>query len=81
MEDQEIQAISEEDFREASEKLEEKFQELSRKRDEEIRAGKEQIDRDFRLQLQEARLVTDQLLWLRELSGKLLLNIQKLKQS
>ncbi|MEO2061488.1 MAG: FUSC family membrane protein [Christiangramia sp.] len=81
LEDQEIQAISEEDFREASEKLEEKFQELSRKRDEEIRAGKEQIDRDFRLQLQEARLVTDQLLWLRELSEKLLLNIQKLKQS
>lgn len=79
--DNEIKQFDAEEFKNASEKLEERFFELSEERNKEIREGKSQIDKQMRLNLQEARLVTDQLLWLKELSEKLYMNLQKLKES
>lgn len=81
LQDNEIKAFDVKELKNASEKLEERFFELSEERNKEIREGKSQIDKQMRLNLQEARLVTDQLLWLKELSEKLYMNLQKLKKS
>lgn len=80
LKEESISEHNSEELKSASEKLEEKFNELSEVRNREIAAGKAKIDKDFRLKLQEARLVTDQLRWLNELSEKLFINLQKIKK-
>lgn len=62
----------------AGKALHEKFDKLAEIRDQEILAGKEQIDKSMRFKLQEAHLVTKQLEWLLDISGKLKSNIKKL---
>lgn len=62
----------------AGKALQDKFDKLAEQRDLEIKAGKQQIDRDMRFQLQEAHLVTKQLEWLLDISEKLKANMEKL---
>jgi len=62
----------------AGESLHKKFEELAQARDSEIKAGKLQIDKNMRLKLQEAHLVTGQLEWLLDISEKLRTNVEKL---
>lgn len=56
---------------EASIALHENYNELAKKRDIQIKGGKYEIDNKFRLKLQEAHLVTEQLEWLLDISEKL----------
>lgn len=65
---------------EAGMSLHRKFDKLAEERDIEIKAGKEQIDEQMRLNLQEAHLVTGQLEWLLDISGKLEDSVQRLKK-
>ncbi|MBQ0786206.1 MAG: FUSC family protein, partial [Oceanihabitans sp.] len=62
-------AISEEkEIDQAHEKLQKRYDELSQKRDIAIEAGQTQIDDKALLNLQEAHLISNQLLWLKSLS-------------
>ncbi len=63
---------------EAGRSLHRKFDELAKKRDVEISEGKDQIDREMRLKLQEAHLVKSQLEWLLDISEKLEENVERL---
>lgn len=65
----------------AGESLHQKFDKLAQARDVEIKEGKDKIDPEMRLKLQEAHLVTGQLEWLFDISEKLLENMGKLKNS
>lgn len=58
-------------LKEASTVLESTFQNLSAEREREIAQGKAEISDDLRTNLQEARLITDQLKWLHNLSENL----------
>lgn len=59
------------ELKEASKVLESKFQSLSAKREDQIKQGQVEINDDLRTHLQEARLITDQLKWLHNLSENL----------
>ncbi|MUP42741.1 FUSC family protein [Gramella aestuarii] len=65
----------------AGKSLHEKFDKLAQQRDREIKAGKKQIEASMRLKLQEAHLVTGQLEWLYDISGKLQENIGRLDKN
>ncbi|WP_231896407.1 FUSC family membrane protein [Gramella sp. MAR_2010_147] len=64
----------------AGESLHRKFDELANERNVEIKAGKEKIDEQMRLKLQEAHLVTGQLEWLLDISEKLQDNVGSLNR-
>ena len=51
--------------------LHERYEELAKERDIQLKEGKQEIQTDFRLKLQEAHLVTEQLEWLLDISKKL----------
>ena len=63
----------------ARKSLQKKYDKLTDARDLEIKAGKTEIDRNTRLKLQEAHLVTGQLKWLLDISEKLQENVEKIK--
>ncbi|MFV8225880.1 FUSC family membrane protein [Christiangramia aquimixticola] len=63
---------------EAGKSLHQKFDKLARERDLEIASGKERIDEDTRLRLQEAHLVTGQLEWLMDISEKIKENVSRI---
>lgn len=65
---------------EAGRSLREKFDKLAKARDKEIEAGKIQIEKDTRHQLQEAHLITSQLEWLLDISEKLQEKTERLKE-
>jgi len=65
---------------EAGQSLHRKFDKLAEQRDVEIKAGKEQIEKQARLDLQEAHLVTGQLEWLLDISNKLQDNVERLNK-
>ncbi len=56
---------------EAKEALNRSYGNLVEERNKEIEAGKNKIDRNMRLRLQEAQLINDQLEWLLDISDKL----------
>ena len=58
-------------LKEAGSVLESRFESLSAKRERQIEQGQTEISDDLRTRLQEARLVTDQLKWLHNLSENL----------
>ncbi len=62
----------------ARKSLQKKYDKLTDARDLEIKAGKTEIDRNTRLKLQEAHLVTGQLKWLLDISEKLQENVEKI---
>lgn len=64
--------VSEEkDIHQAHKKLQNRYDDLSQKRDTEIKAGQTEIDNNTLLNLQEAHLISNQLLWLKSLSANL----------
>lgn len=78
LEYREIEEKPDDQVSEAGKSLHKKFDILAEERDTEIKAGKEKIDKEMRLRLQEAHLVTGQLEWLLDISLKLKDNVQKL---
>lgn len=80
LEKKQILEKAHDEISEAGLSLHRKFDKLAEERDIEIKAGKEQIDEQMRLNLQEAHLVTGQLEWLLDISGKLEDNVQRLKK-
>jgi uncharacterized membrane protein YccC len=61
----------EKEIHEAHEKLQKRYNNLSLKRDSDIEAGQTEIDNKTLLNLQEAHLISNQLLWLKSLSVNL----------
>ncbi len=74
-------AISDFHVKEAEEKLLDSYENLAEKRQREIREGKIMIEQEMLLHLQEAHLVYNQLIWLRNLSENLKKTATKYRES
>ncbi|GGG42291.1 membrane protein [Christiangramia forsetii] len=80
LEKKQILEKSHDEISEAGQSLHRKFDKMAEERDIEIKAGKNQIDEQMRLNLQEAHLVTGQLEWLLDISGKIEDNVKRLNK-
>ncbi len=72
MNDEEVQELEDQQqIQEAQNELLRKYQELSDRREQEIAAGNTVIDNSMLLNLQESHLIANQVIWIRNLSKKL----------